>query len=188
MCLLAFSICDWNWNTIWTAISAVGTCVATIGAIVATLYASRNFKLLQTQIKEIRDKENEKEVRKNSKLNKLDDFFHNENNKELHIINLRVVNTRLKGRSDFEHQGDLSFIINNNIVYNENVNLKINGISVPIGYHIAEYLSNNCICIKIIDNSSGDQMKIYIFKNNNIFKEQDSYFDIIINNLKGIKE
>ena len=30
-------------------------------------------------------------------------------------------------------------------------------------------------------------MKIYIFKNNNIFKEQDSYFDIIINNLKGIK-
>lgn len=158
-------MCDLNWNTIWTAVSAIATVGATIAGIFAGLFAYKNFKLLQTQTKEIRDKENEKENRKEKKRKALEEFFNSKKyphlgineQTELKVLNIsKKTNASITENENNDYKEKLMFYDFNNLFCNEIEELKINGISIPVGFNLYKVLNDNTIRLDLINDNNGD--------------------------------
>lgn len=150
----------WKWD--WT----------TIGAFIATYYAYKNVKILQAQIKETKDKLNEKEIRKENKSKKIEEFFNSE--KHPHMGNdesyiLKVINSTKSLISSItkdenkDYKQKIIFYKFNNLFCNECEDLKINGVHIPIGYNFYNILNENCIQLELVDDNNGDIVFAYIY-------------------------
>ena len=153
-------MCDWNWNTFWTAFAAIGT-VGTVGSVVFLAYpvvANNKRKFL--------------------KQKKLINFFKNIENinindtKTLWIINHKKQDTKKDTLNHILKEiNTLIFYKNPNIFYNEHDNIMLNEIKIEKGYHLYEIINEHCIELQMIDDASGDIKKAYIYKKNNLVSE-----------------
>ncbi len=141
----------WNWDTSWYAITGIATVACAIGTV-GTL------KLL------VLEKSVNKE-RKERKLKRLNSFFEN---KEKYSKNLETVYATNDSKDNTQNKYSLTFYEYEKIFYNGNDNSKINGTLIPAGFNLFKKISNKCIQLEIINDSSGELTIIYIFKENNI--------------------
>ncbi|MBX9837455.1 MAG: hypothetical protein K2X69_03965 [Silvanigrellaceae bacterium] len=162
-------MCDWNWNTIWTAFAAIGT--------VGTLIFSYK------QHKKLIDEKNEKQDRKKKKRMTLTQFFHDkdpnfegiEKRFSDGLIQLKTINFSKDSNASVPqgtYKETLNFYKFKNVYFNGCDTLNINGVSVPLGYNFYTILDNLCIRLDIIDDNSGEIKSTFIYKNNNIVRNE----------------
>lgn len=153
-------MCDWN--TIWTAVSAIGTCtgsVFTAGTLFALIWPKYKFWSEKKDIE-----------------TRIEHFFQNEEiNFEVTSDSQECKNIQVK---DYYHVNDehkIVFYKFQKICLINNRNIYINSINFSCGYYTYKVISKNCIRIDNIDHDKGYIQHAFINKVNNLSKAGDNY-------------
>lgn len=65
-----------------------------------------------------------------------------------------------------------------NIFFNQNESAKLNGISLKVGYHLYEIISDDCIRLDFIDDDSGERKSVFIYRYNNVDKKNKKNLEL----------
>ena len=158
-------MCDWNWNTIWTAFAAIGT----FGTLMLLCLPAIKGKI--------------NKIKKNKRLNKYFEYLF-KNEKELENF-IEITFTKKSPKISYSsndqdgRKGEYLTIQFNKkyklfYVYEEGI--KFNEVIIPKGYNLFKVISKDIICLQIIDDNSGSLNELILYSK--FTKDKDNFKNV----------
>ncbi len=111
--------------------------------------------------------------RKEQKRIRLNRFFHNKTGSNIgnrykeEVKKIELSNYQIS-HGKYVDKFELRFYKYQNVFYNENELAKLNGVSLKVGYHFYEIISDYCIRLDFTDDDSGETKSAFIYYGNNL--------------------